>query len=55
MNDQEAVHQSSDLTDDNNSNIKEHETQHKKINWNISFYTIVENQIQSSHQLEDQN
>ena len=55
MNNKEAVHPSVNLTDDNNCKIEDHETQHKQIIRNNSFYTLVENELQSSTQLEDQN
>ena len=55
MNDKEAIHPNGDLTDDNNSNIEDYETQHMWINQNNSFYTFVENILQSSPKLEDQN
>ena len=50
-----VVHPSGDLTDDDYSNIEDHETQHKQINQNNSFYTLVEDKLQPSPQLEDQN
>ena len=53
INNKEAVHPSGDLTDDNGSNIEDHETQHVKINQNNSFYTVVGNKLQSITQLED--
>ena len=36
-----------------NSNIENHETQHKQTNQNNSFYTLVDNKLQSSPDLED--
>ena len=55
MNVEEAVHPSDDLTNDDNSIIKDHESQQERINWNNSFYTLVENELKPSTQLEDQN
>ena len=55
MNDKEAVHPSSDLADDDYRNIEDHETQHKRISQNNNFYTLVEDKLQSSPQLEDEN
>ena len=54
MNNREAVHPSDDITDDNYSNIDYHETQHKQTNQNNSFYTLVDNKLQLSPQLEHQ-
>ena len=51
----EADHPSNDLTNDNNSNIEDHGTQLKRINQNNSLYTIVENKLQLSPQLDNQN
>ena len=48
MNNKEVVHPSGDLIDDNYSNIEDHETQHKRINRNNSFYNLIENELQSS-------
>ena len=55
MNDKEAIHLSGNLTNDYYSNIVDHETQHKRTNQNNNEYTLAENKIQSSHQLENQN
>ena len=55
MNNEEAVHPSDDLTNDDYSNIENHETQHKQTNRNNSFYTLVDNKLRSSPQLEDPN
>ena len=55
MNKEEAVHPSGNLPDDDDSNIEDHETQHKRINQNNSFYTLVEIELQLGPQLEDQN
>ena len=54
MNNQEALHPSGDIPNDNNNNIEDHETQHKRIKQNNGFYILVENELQSSPQLEDQ-
>ena len=51
----EAVHQSDDLTDDECSNIEDHETQHERTNQNNSFYTLVDNKLQFSPHLGDLN
>ena len=55
MNDQEIVHPSNDLTDENYSNIEKDENQHEWTNQNNSFYTLVDNELQSSSHLEDPN
>ena len=55
MNDKEAVQSSGDPTNDDYSNIEDHETQHERANQNNNVYTLVEDELQSSHQLEDQN
>ena len=55
MNNTEAVHPSGDLTNDDYSNIEDHETQHKWTNQNNSFYTLVDNELQLSPQLKDPN
>ena len=47
MNDNETVHPSGDLTDDDYSIIENHETQHKRTNRNNSLYTLVNNELQS--------
>ena len=41
MNDKKVVHPNGDLTDDNDSNIEDHETQHKWINRNNSFMLLL--------------
>ena len=53
MNDEEVVHLSYDLTDDDYSNTKDDENQYKRTNQNNSFYTLVDNELQSSSHLED--
>ena len=55
MIDKEAVHPSDNLTDDDYSNIEDHETQNKRTNQNNRFYTRVDNELQSNSQLEDTN
>ena len=55
MNNKETVHPSDDLIDDEYSNIEDHENRHEQTNWNDSFYTLVDNEIQSRPQLEDPN
>ena len=50
MNDEKAVHPSGDLTDDDYSNIEDHETQHERINRHNKYYTLVENELQPSPQ-----
>ena len=55
MNNKKAVHPSGDLTNDDYSNIEDHETQHERVNQNNNAYTIAEDKLQSSHQLKDQN
>ena len=55
MNNEETVHPSGDLTDDDYSNIENHKTQHKRINKDNSVYTFVENELQLSPHLEVQN
>ena len=55
MNNEKAVHPSDDLTDDDYRNIKDRETQHKRINQHNSVYTLVENQLQSNPMVEDPN
>ena len=55
MNNKEAVHPSDDLIDDECSNIEDNETQHKRTNQNNSFYTLINNKLQSSPHLEDLN
>ena len=49
----EADHLSGDLTADSNSNIDDHEAQHKRIGRKNMFNTLSENELQSSPQLED--
>ena len=53
MNNEEAVHPSDDITDDDYSNIEYHETQHEQTNRNNSFYILVDNELNSSAKLED--
>ena len=53
-NNNKGVHPSDNLTPDNYSNIKDHEIQQEWTNHN-SFYTIVNNQLQSSAYLKDLN
>ena len=53
MNDKVAVHPSGDLTNGNDSNIGDHKTPHEWINHINSFYTLVENKLQSNSQLKD--
>ena len=55
MNNEEVIHPSDDLTDDNYRKIEDHEIQHELTNQNNSFYTLVENELQSSSHLEDPN
>ena len=55
MNDKKSVHPSDDLTDDECSNIEDYKTQHKQTNQNNHFYTLVDTELQSSLNLEDQN
>ena len=55
MNDEEVVYSSDDLIADNHNNIEDHETQHERTNRNNSFYTLVDNKLQSSLYLEDLN
>ena len=55
MNDDKAVHLNDGLVDDNNTNIEESEVQQKQDDWHNYFCTIVENELQPSHQVEDQN
>ena len=55
MNNTETVYLNDGLADDNNNNIEDHGAQHKKIDQHNSFYTLVENELQPSPQLEDKN
>ena len=55
MNNEETAHPSDDLSDDEYSKIEDHETQYKQTNWNNSFYTFVDNELQSSPLIEDPN
>ena len=55
MNDKEAVHPNDGLVDDNNNNIEDHEAQQEQIDRHNNFNTLVENKLQPSPQLEDQN
>ena len=50
MNNKEAV-----CPSDDNSNVEDHGTQHEWINQNNSLYTLVQNELQASPQLEDHN
>ena len=52
MNGKEVVHLSVDLTNDDYSHIEDYETQHKWANRNNNVFTLVEDKLQSSHQLE---
>ena len=54
MNDDEIVHPSDDLDDDIYNNIDHQTAQQKQTNHN-SLYTLADNEIQSSSDLEDQN
>ena len=54
MNDDKVVHPNDDLTDDDYNNIEDHEIQQGQTNRN-SFYTLVDNKLQSSSHLEDPN
>ena len=55
MNDEEVVHPSDDLTDDDYSNIEDHEIQQEQTNRNNSFYILVDNELKLSSHLEDPN
>ena len=55
MNNKEIVHPSDDLTNDDYSNIEDHETQHKWTNQHNSYYTLVDKELRSSSHLEDPN
>ena len=54
MNDNKMVHPSNDLTDDMYNNIDHHNVHQKQANHN-SLYTLVNNELQLSSDLEDQN
>ena len=55
MNNKKVGHPSGGLTDDKYMNIKDHETQNKRTNQNNRCYTLFDNELQSSPQLEDPN
>ena len=55
MNNEKTVCPSNDLTDDDCRNIEDYENQHKQTNRNNSFYPLVDNKLQSSPHLQDQN
>ena len=55
MNDKKVVHPSDDLTNNDYNNIEDYENQHKWTNQNNSYYTLVDNELQSSSHLEDSN
>ena len=55
MNDKETVHSSNDLTDDECSNIEEYETQHKVQKKTNDFHTLVDNELQLSSGIENQD
>ena len=55
VNGKEADHQSDDLTDNECSNIEDHETQRERTNQKNSLYTLFDNELQSSSNLEDPN
>ena len=52
MNDQEAVNLNDGLADDNNTDIEDSGVQHKQDDQQNDFFTLVENQLEPSHQLE---
>ena len=54
MNDDKMVHPSNDLTDDMYNNINHHNIHQKQTNHNI-LYTLANNELQLSSDLEDQN
>ena len=45
MNNEEVVHPSDDLTDDDYSNIEDHENQHTQIIRNNNVYTFIKNEL----------
>ena len=55
MNKEQVVHPSDDLTNDDYNNIEDHGTHHQRTNQNNSFYTLVNNKLQSSSHLEEPN
>ena len=55
MNNKKIVHPSDDLTDDDYSNIEDHKTQQEQTIRNNSFYTLVDDKLQSNSHLEDPN
>ena len=54
MNDDKMVHPSDDLADDMYNNIDHHNVQQEQTNHN-SLYTLADNKLQLSSDLEDQN
>ena len=54
MNNNKIVHSSDDLADDMCSNINYQDVQQEQINYN-SLYTLAENELQLSSDLEDPN
>ena len=54
-NNKESFHPRGDPTDDNDNNVGDHGAQQMRINRNNNFYTLVENELQPSPQLEDYN
>lgn len=54
MNDNEMNHPSDDLADDMYNNIDHQTIQQEQTNHN-SLYTLADNELQSSSDLEDQN
>ena len=55
MNNNKVIHPSDDLTADDYNNIEDHDTQHEQTNRNNRYYTLVDNELQSSSLLEDPN
>ena len=45
MNNEEVVHPSDDITDDDYSNIEYYDIQPEQTNQNNSFYTLVDNKL----------
>ena len=48
MNNEIVVHPSNDLTNDDYSNIEDHKIHQEMTNQNNRFYTLVDNELQSS-------
>ena len=55
MNNEDKIHLKDCLADNNNNYIEDHRAQHKQINQQNHFYTLVKYKLHQNYQLEGQN